>query len=78
MCQAIPRKVLQVTADQAEVMYDDEPRWVYLQGLNGLQPGDYVVVYAEQVLERMDADEAEDILRFQAELEAMLGEAHRD
>jgi hydrogenase maturation factor len=44
--------------------------------MSGLQPGDYVVVYAEQVLERMDAAEAEDILRFQEELERMLGEAH--
>jgi hydrogenase assembly chaperone HypC/HupF len=78
MCQAIPRKVLQVTDDQAEVMYDGEPRWVHLQGMTGLQPGDYVIVYAEQVLEQMPAEEAEDILRFQAELEAMLGEAHDD
>lgn len=76
MCQAIPRKVLKLTDEQAEVMYDGEPRWVHLQGMTGLQPGDYVVVYAEQVLERMNADEAEDILRFQEELEAMLGEAH--
>jgi hydrogenase assembly chaperone HypC/HupF len=78
MCQAIPRKVLQVADDQAEVMYDGEPRWVHLQGMTGLQPGDYVIVYAEQVLEQMPAEEAEDILRFQAELEAMLGEANND
>jgi hydrogenase assembly chaperone HypC/HupF len=78
MCQAIPRKVLQVTDTRAEVMYDGEPRWVHLQGMTGLQTGDYVVVYAEQVLEKMDRDEAEDILRFYEELEAMLGSAHDD
>jgi hydrogenase assembly chaperone HypC/HupF len=78
MCQAIPRKVLRVTDNQAEVMYDGEPRWVHLQGMTGLQPGDYVMVYAEQILEQMPAEEVKDILRFQAELEAMLGEAHDD
>lgn len=78
MCQAIPRKVLQITDDQAEVMYDGEPRWVHLHGMSGLQPGDYVVVYAEQVLEQMPAEEAEDILRFQEELEAMFSEVYDD
>jgi hydrogenase assembly chaperone HypC/HupF len=76
LCQAIPRKVLQICDDQAEVMYDGEPRWVHLQGMTGLEPGDYVVVYAEQVLEQMPPDEAEDILRFYEELEQMLGDAH--
>ena len=78
MCQAIPRKVLQIAGDRAEVLYDGEPRWVHLQGMTGLEPGDFVVVYAEQVLEKMQPDEAEDILRFYEELEAMLGEAHDD
>lgn len=75
MCQVIPREVLRVTDNRAEVMYDGEPRWVHLQGMTGLQPGEYVVVYADQVLERMDVDEARDILRFYDELEQLLGES---
>ncbi len=77
MCQAIPRRILQVTEGRAEVLYDGEPRWVRVHGLPDLRIGEYVVVYADQVLERMPVEEAEDILRFCNELEAMLEEASR-
>lgn len=75
MCQAIPRKVLQVADGKAEVLYGGEPRWVYVQGIPDLAVGDYVVVYAAQALERMPTDEAEDMLRFLEELDVMLEEA---
>lgn len=77
MCKAIPRKVLQVAAGKIEVLYDGEPRWVANEVVPDLREGEYVMVYAEQVLERMPADEAEDIIRFCDELEAMLEEASR-
>ncbi|MDP9352737.1 MAG: HypC/HybG/HupF family hydrogenase formation chaperone [Chloroflexota bacterium] len=75
MCKAIPRRVLQIAEGRAEVLYDGEPRWVTVHGIPDLQVGEYVVVYAEQVLEKMPVEEAEDILRFCNELEAMLEEA---
>lgn len=77
MCKAIPRKVLQVADSRIEVLYDGEPRWVANHTIPDLIPGEYVMVYAEQVLERMPAEEAEDIIRFCEELEAMLEEASR-
>jgi hydrogenase expression/formation protein HypC len=75
MCQAVPRKVLQVDGERAEVLYDGIPLWVTVQGIPDLAVGEYVVVYAGQALERMPEDEAEDMLRFYAELERMLEEA---
>jgi hydrogenase expression/formation protein HypC len=75
MCQAIPRIVLQINGDRVEVMYDGQPQWVTAHGIDDLAPGEYVVVYAGQALERMPKDEAEDILRFYDELEEMLRDA---
>lgn len=75
MCQAIPRKVLQPGDGRVEVLYDGEPRWVAAQGLTDLQAGEYVVVYAGQALERMPNDEAEELLRYIEEMEAMFDEA---
>lgn len=77
MCQAIPRKVLQIDGDRVEVLYDGRPEWVIVRGIQDVAVGEYLVVYAGQALERMDVEEAEDILRFQAELEQMLEEASR-
>lgn len=75
MCQAIPRKVLRLDGERAEVLYDGVPTWVVVRGIPDLAIDEYVVVYAGQALERMEPDEAEDILRFQEELERMLEEA---
>ena len=75
MCQAIPRKVLQVADERVEVLYDDQPTWVAVHGIPDLKVGEYVVVYAGQALERLPTDEAEEMLRFYDELEAMVQEA---
>lgn len=77
MCQAIPRQVLRVAPGKAEILYDGEPRWVAVHGIPDLAAGEYVVVYAAQVLERMPRGEAEEMLRFLDELDAMLEEASR-
>lgn len=75
MCQAIPRRVLQVRDGRAEVDYDGEPTWVAVHGLPELTVGEYLVVYAGQALERLPTDEAEEMLRFYDELERMVQEA---
>jgi hydrogenase expression/formation protein HypC len=75
MCQAIPRRVLQVEGERVLVDYDNKPTWVNATALTELAAGEYVVVYAGQALERMDAAEAEDLLDFYANLESMLEEA---
>ena len=75
MCQAVPRRVLQVDGARAEVDYDGVPTWIEAAGVADLQVGEYVVVYAGQALERMANDEAEELLAWYANLESMLAEA---
>lgn len=75
MCQAIPRKVLQVTEGRAEVLYDGEPVWVAVHGIPGLHVGEYLIVYAGQALERMPAEEAEDMLRSMRDMDLFFEEA---
>jgi len=77
MCQAIPRLILQVAEGRVEVLYEGEPRWMAVNGIPDLVVGEYVVVYAAQVLERMPKEEAEDVIRFLNDLEMMLEEASR-
>ena len=75
MCQAIPRKVLQVDGERVEVDYDGRPMWVNAAAVPDLAVGEYVVVYAGQALERMDPKDAEELLAFYADLEGLLEEA---
>ena len=77
MCQAIPRRVLELDGDRLLVDYDDEPTWVHGVGLSEVHVGDYVIVYAGQALERMEQAEAEELLAFYASLEGLLEEASR-
>jgi hydrogenase expression/formation protein HypC len=73
MCQAVPRRVLQVDGDRVQVDYDDQPTWVHAVALPDLRVGEYVLVYAGQALERMEPAEAEELLAFYASLEDMFG-----
>lgn len=75
MCQAIPRPVLRVDGDRAEVMYDGFPIWVAVHGIADVAVGEYLVVYAGQALERLPKEDAEEMLQFYADLERMVGEA---
>lgn len=75
MCQAIPRKVLRVSGERVEVLYDGVPTWVAAHGIAGIAAGQYLVVYAGQALERLPTEEAEAMLRFYDELERMVEEA---
>ncbi len=72
MCVTIPREVLRVWGDRAEVLIDGRPREVVCAGLAGLQPGDYVLVHADAAIERLSAAEARETLDFLAALEAAL------
>ena len=72
MCVTIPREVLRVWGDRAEVLIDGRPREVVCAGLAGLQPGDYVLVHADAAIERLSAAEARETLACLAALEATL------
>ena len=74
MCQAIPRPVLEVTAERARVVVDGEEMWVDRHAVPELDVGDYVVVYAGAALEKMPEDEALEMIRFYEEFESMLAE----
>ena len=75
MCQTVPRLVLRVDGTRAEVDYDGRPTWVDARRIEGLQPGEYVNVYAGAALERLPEDVALELLSFGQELERMLKEA---
>ena len=77
MCQAVPRRVLQVDGERVQVDYDGQPTWVHAVALPDLMAGEYVVVYAGQALERMHQAEAEELLAFYASLEDLLAETSR-
>ena len=72
MCVTIPRQVVRVWDDRAEVLIDGRPREVVCAGLAGLRPGDYVLVHANAAIERLSAAEAREALDFLALLEAAL------
>lgn len=72
MCVTVPREVLRVWGDRAEVLVDGRPREVVRAGLPDLRPGDFVLLHADAAIERLSADEARATLDFLAALEAML------
>jgi hydrogenase assembly chaperone HypC/HupF len=75
MCRTIPRRVLRVEGERAEVDVEGRPTWVDARAVTGLRPGEYVAVYAGVALERLPAEVAAELLEFEAELERMLEEA---
>ncbi len=72
MCVAVPREVVRVWDDRAEVLVDGQPREVVCAGLPGLQPGEFVLLHADAAIERLSAAEAHETLDFLAAMEAML------
>lgn len=75
MCRAVPHKVLEVAGNRARVLEIDREHWVRVAAMPDLTPGEYVVVFAGQALERIPNDEAEEFLAFNAEMEKMLEDA---
>ena len=69
MCLAMPRRVLRVERERVEIDWDGGPLWASTSGFLDLAVGDYVLVHAGQVLDRISADEAEQILALYASLE---------
>ena len=72
MCLAIPFEVLRVEDDRAEVRGDSGTQWITTLGLDGLQPGEFVIVHAGHALGRVSRQEAEEILAIHSEIERSL------
>jgi hydrogenase expression/formation protein HypC len=70
MCLALPRRVLRIDGERIEVDWDGEPLWVSAAGVSNLEPGEHVLVHAGQVLDRVSAEEVEQILALYASLES--------
>lgn len=74
MCQAIPRQVLQVVGDRAEVRLGESTSWVSTVALPDLAPGEYVLVYAGVAIERVSEAEARELLDFLESLDELFEE----
>ena len=72
MCQGIPRLVLEVGAGKLRVDVEGTPRWMQAaeRMTREVQPGAYVIVYAGVAIEEVSRAEAEEQLKFLADLEA--------
>ena len=70
MCLALPRRILSVQPDRVLVEWEGGPLWASTGGVPDLQPGEYVLVHAGLVLERVSSEEAEGLLALYAELAA--------
>ena len=73
MCQGIPRTVLETAPGRLRVDVEGTPRWMKAADhlVAAVSPGSYVVVYAGVAIEQVTREEAEEQLRFLADLEAL-------
>ncbi|MBI3751791.1 MAG: HypC/HybG/HupF family hydrogenase formation chaperone [Chloroflexi bacterium] len=62
MCLTAPARVLSVAGTFADVEQDGRRRRASLLLLNGIEPGDWVLVGAGTALRRLDAEEAEELI----------------
>jgi hydrogenase expression/formation protein HypC len=68
MCLAIPARVVALSQpDEATVDLAGVQKRISLALVDGVQPGDYVIVHVGYALARLDPDEAERTLQLMAE-----------
>ena len=70
MCLAVPRRVLEIEDGRVLVDWESGPLWASSAAFPDLAIGEYVLVHAGLVLERVSAEEAEILLAMQAEMAA--------
>jgi len=63
MCLAVPMKVVEVTGNTALVEQEGVSRHARVDFLDGVKPGDYLLIHAGIAIERVDPEEAEETLR---------------
>ena len=62
MCLAIPGKVMSIDGDQATLDYGAEQRVVGAQLIQDLKIGEYVLVQAKMIVQRVPKEQAEKFL----------------
>jgi hydrogenase expression/formation protein HypC len=63
MCLAIPAKIEKITGATAVVDFGGVKKTISLGILNGVRPGDYVLVHAGFAIGKVDQKEAVDTLK---------------
>lgn len=74
MCLAEPRRVVSVGQNTARIAMGAREREVSRAFVPDVQPGDYVLVAGDVIVERLDAEEATTRLQIFGELEEYLSE----
>jgi hydrogenase expression/formation protein HypC len=76
MCLAIPALVSELLPDDmAKVSLDGVTKVISLAMVEGVKPGDYVIIHVGYALSKIDAEEAEKTLALLAEAGALAGAA---
>ncbi|MBI2313523.1 MAG: HypC/HybG/HupF family hydrogenase formation chaperone [Betaproteobacteria bacterium] len=74
MCLAIPAQVVEINgSDLAIVDLAGVRKEISLSLVDGVEPGDYVIVHVGYALQKLDAEEAERTLAMFAELASEYG-----
>jgi hydrogenase expression/formation protein HypC len=58
MCLVVPRRVLQIDGDRVQVKWEGGPLWASTAGIGDLRAGEYVLVHAGLVMDRITPEEA--------------------
>lgn len=69
MCVALPGKVIEINKEEALVDFNGN-RVSARAGLVDIQPGDYVLVHAGCILQKVSAKEAEELTELMKEVDA--------
>ena len=69
MCVALPGKVIELKEDEAVVDFNGN-QVVARAGLVDIVPGDYVLVHAGCILQKVDTEEAESLNELMKEVDA--------
>ena len=62
MCLAIPLEVVEIKDNLAKVSVGDTEREVYLDLIDEVKTGDFIIVHAGFAIEKLDREEAEKTL----------------
>ncbi|MFH1046211.1 MAG: HypC/HybG/HupF family hydrogenase formation chaperone [Candidatus Omnitrophota bacterium] len=68
MCLAVPAKIKEIRKESAIVDFGGVTKEISLGIIEGVKPGDYVLVHAGFAIGKLGKEEAEDTLKLLAEL----------
>ena len=70
MCLSVPAKVISIAGLRAKVSVRGTLIEIYLQLLDDIKPGDYVLIHAGFALEKIDTEKAAETLKLIDDMEA--------